>query len=171
MKKTFLLLPLALTLIIGSGSAVFVFNKENSSINDNDVNVKFDDIRDNYELGEEGDPDTYIKKFNVYFFAQSDFTPGRNSSNNGPENIYYKANTDSINYGSFDDGSYYKVIKDVSVLYASDVLSIGEPKTTLKDKNKFNIVISYKGMYKRMNGTSKFKVATKTDGKVIKTSL
>ena len=66
MKKTFLLLPLALTLIIGSGSAVFVFNKENSSINDNDVNVKFDDIRDNYELGEEGDPDTYIKKFNVW---------------------------------------------------------------------------------------------------------
>ena len=144
MKKTFLLLPLALTLIIGSGSAVFVFNKENSSINDNDVNVKFDDIRDNYELGEEGDPDTYIKKFNVYFFAQSDFTPGRNSSNNGPENIYYKANTDSINYGSFDDGSYYKVIKDVSVLYASDVLSIGEPKTTLKDSNRegYNIVFN-----------------------------
>ncbi|MGM9857781.1 MAG: hypothetical protein ACI311_00785 [Bacilli bacterium] len=142
MKKTFLLLPLALTLIIGTGSSVFVFSSGNSSIEDNNVNVKFDDIRDNYELGEEGDPDTYIKKFNVYFFSQSDFTPGRNEANNGPANIYYMENTDTINYGSFDDGSYYKVIKDVSVLYASDVLSIGEPTTTLNDEKGYNVVFN-----------------------------
>lgn len=140
MKKIIFSIFFLLIVTIGVGYATFVFDSEDSKTAPN-ASVYVDDMRDNYILGEVNDPQPSGQKYNVYFFAQSDFNPGRNPQNTGPNQYYYGA---SLNpkYGQFSDGSYYKVLENVTEIKVSDIHTIGTPTTSLKDMEGYSLTFN-----------------------------
>lgn len=140
MKKIIFSIFFLLIVTIGVGYATFVFDSEDSKTAPN-ASVYVDDMRDNYILGEVNDPQPSGQKYNVYFFAQSDFNPGRNPQNTGPNQYYYGA---SLNpkYGQFSDGSYYKVLENVTEIKVSDIHTIGTPTTSLKDMKGYSLTFN-----------------------------
>ena len=140
MKKIIFSIFFLLIVTIGVGYATFVFDSEDSKTAPN-ASVYVDDMRDNYILGEVNDPQPSGQKYNVYFFAQSDFNPGRNPQNTGPNQYYYGA---SLNpkYGQFSDGSYYKVLENVTEIKVSDIHTIGTPTTSLKDMLGYSLTFN-----------------------------
>lgn len=140
MKKIIFFLSFLLIVSTGIGYATFVFDSEESKTSQN-ASVYVDDMRDNYILGEINDPQPSGQKYNVYFFAQSDFNPGRNPQNTGPNQYYYGA---SLNpkYGQFSDGSYYKVLENVTEIKVSDIHTIGTPTTSLKDMLGYSLTFN-----------------------------
>ena len=140
MKKIIFSIFFLLIVTIGVGYATFVFDSEDSKTAPN-ASVYVDDMRDNYILGEVNDPQHAGQKYNVYFFAQSDFNPGRNPQNTGPNQYYYGA---SLNpkYGQFSDGSYYKVLENVTEIKVSDIHTIGTPTTSLKDMKGYSLTFN-----------------------------
>ena len=140
MKKIIFSIFFFLIFSIGVGYATFVFDSEDSKTAPN-ASVYVDDMRDNYILGEVNDPQPSGQKYNVYFFAQSDFNPGRNPQNTGPNQYYYGA---SLNpkYGQFSDGSYYKVLENVTEIKVSDIHTIGTPTTSLKDMKGYSLTFN-----------------------------
>lgn len=141
MKKIIFFLSFLLIVSTGIGYATFVFDSEESKTSQN-ASVYVDDMRDNYILGEINDPQPSGQKYNVYFFAQSDFNPGRNSQNTGPNQYYYGTSLD-LRYGQFSDGSYYKVLENVTEIKVSDIYStIGTPTTILQDSLNFDLTFN-----------------------------
>lgn len=141
MKKIIFFLSFLLIVSTGIGYATFVFDSEESKTSQN-ASVYVDDMRDNYILGEINDPQPSGQKYNVYFFAQSDFNPGRNSQNTGPNQYYYGTSLD-LRYGQFSDGSYYKVLENVTEIKVSDIYStIGTPTTILQDSHNFDLTFN-----------------------------
>ena len=158
MKKRWYILFLLFFMIVGSGFSAWYFDSANSKISDN-LDANFDDIRDNYVLGETGDYSDNTQRYNVYFFAQSDFDPGRNAAGTAPDRYYYKLDESgvvtnklvsgvltmiderTVSYGYFRSlgssnlNNYYKVLTNVTEITSSHLKSIGVPQNKLLDGN------------------------------------
>ncbi len=162
-KRFAVLLSFLIITIIGSGYGVFIFEEGNSS-SSTEANHRLDDIRDNYVFHDNFDSEILtVKRYNVYFMAQSDFDPIKYDSgkpilgdynyhfdyeeyNNklpdGEKKLDYTGKIDEtgldINLGYFgnqEDKVYYKVLKNVSEVSIDDLFNvIGEPTTNCTDK-------------------------------------
>ncbi len=139
-KKVFVvLLSFLIILIVGGGYGAFLLHNS-KSFNSINGNYRWDNIRDNYVFNDSYDYEALPqKRYNIYFMAQSDFDPNPTSSTDGTYEYFYKStitnNELDLRYGQFEDGSHYKVIRNVTEISMDDLhTAIGYPYTEVTDR-------------------------------------